>query len=44
MFAARSERHLAKRLGSTAMQLYLQGWGMTPQKPLVRAKQRQPTA
>jgi transposase len=37
-------RRLAKRLGLTAVQLYLQRWGMTPQKPLVRAKERQPAA
>lgn len=38
------ERRLAKRLGLSTVQLYLQRWGLTPQKPLVRAKQRQPTA
>ena len=38
------ERRLAKRLGLTAVQLYLRRWGLTPQKPLVRAKQRQPAA
>jgi transposase len=38
------ERRLAKRLGLTAVQLYLQRWGRTPQKPLVRAKERQPAA
>lgn len=38
------ERRLAKRLGLTAVQLYLQRWGLTPQKPLVRAKERQPAA
>jgi len=37
-------RRLAKRLGLTAVQLYLQRWGLTPQKPLVRAKQRRPAA
>ncbi len=37
-------RRLAKRLGPTAMQLYLQRGGRTPQKPLVRAKQRHPSA
>jgi transposase len=37
-------RRAAKRLGLTAVQLYLQRWGLTPQKPLVRAKQRQPAA
>jgi transposase len=29
---------------SRAVQLYLQRWGMTPQKPLARAKERQPAA
>ena len=38
------ERRLAKRLGLSTVQLYLRRWGMTPQKPLVRAKQRQPAA
>jgi transposase len=38
------ERRLGKRLGLTTVQLYLQRWGMTPQKPLVRAKERQPSA
>jgi transposase len=38
------ERRLAKRLGLTAVQLYLRRWGLTPQKPLIRAKQRQPAA
>jgi hypothetical protein len=38
------ERRLAKRLGPSTVQLHLQRWGMTPQKPLVRAKQRQPVA
>ena len=37
-------RRSAKRLGLTAVQLYLRRWGLTPQKPLVRAKQRQPAA
>src|SRR3712207_5965954 len=37
-------RRLAKRLGLAAVQLYLQRWGLTPQQPLVRAKQRQPAA
>jgi transposase len=37
-------RRLAKRLGPTAVQLYLRRWGLTPQKPLVRAKERQPAA
>ena len=38
------ERRFGKRLGPTAVQLYLQRWGMTPQRPLVRAKQRHPSA
>jgi transposase len=38
------ERRFGKRLGPTAVQLYLRRWGLTPQKPLVRAKQRQPAA
>src|SRR3954452_6578475 len=38
------ERRLGKRLGLSTVQLYLQRWGMTPQKPLSRAKQRQPGA
>jgi len=37
-------RRLEKRLGLTAVQLYLRRWGLTPQKPLVRAKERQPAA
>jgi hypothetical protein len=38
------ERRLGKRLGLTTVQLYLQRWGMSPQKPLVRAKERSPAA
>jgi transposase len=38
------ERRFEKRLGLSTAQLYLQRWGMTPQKPLVRAKERQPAA
>ena len=38
------ERRLGKRLGLTAVQLYLRRWGLTPQKPLARAKERQPAA
>ena len=38
------EQRLGKRLGPTAVQLYLQRWGLTPQKPLARAKERQPAA
>jgi len=37
-------RRLAKRLGLTAVQLYLRRWGLTPQKPLVRARERRPAA
>ena len=35
---------LGKRLGLSTVQLYLQRWGMTPQKPLARARGRPPTA
>src|SRR3712207_2979057 len=38
------EQRFEKRLGPTAVQLYLQRWGLTPRKPLVRAKERQPAA
>jgi transposase len=38
------ERRLGKRLGLSTVRLYLQRWGMTPQKPLVRAKERSPAA
>ena len=38
------ERRLAKRLGLSTVQLYLQRWGFTPQRPLARAKERQPAA
>jgi transposase len=38
------ERRFAKRLGLTAVQAHLRRWALTPQKPLVRAKQRQPAA
>ena len=38
------ERRLAKRLGLSTMRLYLQRWGMTPQKPLARARERSPAA
>jgi len=38
------ERRFAKRLGLSTVRLYLQRWGMTPQKPLVRAKERSPAA
>ena len=33
-----------KTLGLSTVQLYLQRWGMTPQKPLARAKERSPAA
>ena len=33
-----------KTLGLSTVQLYLQRWGMTPQKPLARARERQPAA
>src|SRR3954464_2065276 len=38
------ERRFTKRLGLTAVQAYLRRWGLTPQKPLVRARQRPPAA
>src|SRR5918911_1524940 len=38
------ERRLEERLGLSTVQLYLRRWGVTPQKPFVRAKQRQPAA
>ena len=38
------ERRLEKRLGLSTVPLYLRRWGMTPQKPLVRAKERSPAA
>ena len=38
------ERRFGKRLGLSTARLYLRRWGMTPQKPLVRAKERSPTA
>jgi hypothetical protein len=34
------ERPFVKRLGLSTVQLYLQRWGLTPQKPLARAKER----
>jgi transposase len=37
-----TERRFGKRLGLSTVQLYLRRWGMTPQKPLTRAKERQP--
>jgi transposase len=38
------ERRFGKRLGLSTVPLCLRRWGMTPQKPLVRARQRQPAA
>src|ERR1700759_2340859 len=38
------ERRFAKRLAPTAVQAYLRRGGMTPQKPLIRARQRRPAA
>jgi transposase len=38
------ERRFEKRLGLSTVRLYLQRWGMTPQKPLARAKERSPAA
>jgi transposase len=38
------ERRFGKRLGLSTVRLYLRRWGMTPQKPLVRAKERSPAA
>ena len=38
------ERRSGKRLGLSTMRLYLRRWGMTPQKPLARARERSPAA
>src|SRR3954453_21686230 len=38
------ERRFGKRLGLSTVQLYLKRWGMTPQRPLARAKERSPAA
>ena len=38
------ERRFGERLGLSTVPLYLRRWGMTPQKPLVRAKERSPVA
>jgi transposase len=38
------ERRFGKRLGRSTVQLDLRRWGMTPQKPLARAKERSPGA
>jgi transposase len=37
-------QRFGKRLGLSTVQLYLQRWGMTPQKPLQRARERRPAA
>ena len=36
------EVRLGKRLGLSTVQLYLRRWGLTPQKPLARARERSP--
>ena len=38
------EARFDKRLGLSTVQLYLQRWGLSPQKPLSRAKERSPAA
>ena len=38
------ERRFGKRLGLSTVRLYLQRWGMTPRKPLTRARERSPAA
>jgi len=38
------EHRFGKRLGLSTVQLYLKRWGMTPQKPLARARERSPAA
>ncbi len=38
------ERRFGKRLGLSTVQLYLARWGLTPQKPLARARERSPAA
>ena len=40
----RIARRFGKRLGLSTVRLSLQRWGMTPQKPLARAKERSPAA
>ncbi|MDX6752659.1 winged helix-turn-helix domain-containing protein [Geminicoccaceae bacterium 1502E] len=49
MWTVRAVRDLIEtqfgiRLGLSTVQLYLRRWGMTPQKPLLRARQRSPAA
>ena len=38
------ELRLGKRLGTSTVRLHLRRWGMTPQKPLTRARERSPAA
>ena len=38
------ERRFDIRLGLSSVQLYLQRWGMSPQKPVLRASERLPSA
>ena len=38
------DQRFGKKLGLATVQLYLRRWGMTPQQPLARAKQRSPPA
>ncbi|MDX6751128.1 winged helix-turn-helix domain-containing protein [Geminicoccaceae bacterium 1502E] len=38
------EAQLGIRLGLSTVQLYLRRWGMTPQRPLLRARERSPAA
>lgn len=38
------ERRLGKRLGLSTVQLYLRRWGLSPQNPLARARERAPAA
>jgi transposase len=38
------EQRFGKRLGLSTVQLYLERWGLSPQKPLARARERSPAA
>jgi transposase len=38
------EQRFGKRLGLSTVQLYLKRWGLSPQKPLARARERSPAA
>jgi transposase len=38
------EQRFGKRLGLSTMHLYLQRWGLSPQKPLARVRERSPRA